>query len=87
MTTHIPPIEEAPKNTFRGVRKDGDPIDFLYATYGEWLQDGRKVLDQRTLKSLDQKLINALQARTGFKKDSILPSHSEARQNLQRFKS
>ena len=85
MSVVVPPIAEAPSDTFRGMHLDGDPAKFLYATYGEWLQDGRKVLDQKTLRVLDKKLYNSLQARTSFRSKEVFPLKQVAERNILKF--
>lgn len=84
----VPPLSTAPRDTFRGVRNDGDPYIFLMKHFGPWLQDGRKCLDRPTLKRLDRKLMKALEQRYTRGDDSIpplsqiFPSKTEAARNL-----
>lgn len=87
----IPPLSEAPRNTFQGVRVQGDPYAYLISTYGPWLQEGKKCLDRPTLEVLDARLLKALQQRFSRGTDpnmpplsSIFPSKTEAERNRKR---
>ncbi|TQM89946.1 hypothetical protein [Roseinatronobacter monicus] len=73
----VPLLETAPRHTYRGVRKDGDPYAFLLRTYGPWLQRGMECLDRPTLNDLDPVLLKALQQRFARSKEPDLPALSE----------
>lgn len=83
----VPDFTSAPRNTFRGVRVDGDPYRFLMKHYGTWLQDGRKCLDRPMLGELDATLLKALQQKASRSQGDmpdladIFPGKKEARAN------
>jgi len=87
----VPDFSSAPRNTFRGVRDDGDPIEFLQEHYGVWLQPAKKCLDRPTLKQLDGKLLKAIEQRVARSSGAlpslkaIFASTKEARENQLRF--
>ena len=84
-------LQTAPKNTYKGVRNDGDPYKFLLEVYGIWLQPGRKCLDRPLLKGLDAKLLKALQQRATRNPgempalSEVFPGISLARENRLKF--
>ncbi len=87
----VPPITDAPRDSFGGINKHGDPYKFLMDKYGRWLKEGRKCLDRPTLMEYDSKLLKALQQR--FTRDNtsmpplseIFPGKKEARENRRKF--
>lgn len=87
----VPDFTSAPRDTFRGVRVDGNPHEFLMKHYGRWLQEGRKCLDRPMLGELDAKLLKALQQKASRSKGDmpdlaeIFPGKKEARANQLRF--
>jgi len=88
----LPPLSTAPKDTFRTVWEDGDPEQFLYKTYGQWLKGGRKCLTRSKLRELDDKLMKALQQRSTRHPErlstplaEIFASKGEAKRNEELF--
>lgn len=87
----VPDFTAAPRDTFRGVRVDGDPYEFVMRHYKPWLQDGRKCLDRPMLGELDAKLLKALQQKASRSQGDmpdlaeIFPGKKEARANQLRF--
>lgn len=87
----VPPISEAPRDSFGGINTHGDPYVFLMDHYGRWLQPGRKCLDRPTLMEYDAKLLKALQQRYTRDNNSmpplseVFPGKTEARENRMKF--